>query len=159
MADPVAEQIVDALKTVLEDMTGTYSPDKVVRAAAFDGRVLDPTLNVIYSISTIEMPETRHALGTTNNVGVDLVIGLALCKRFKGEDDTTGEGAKQRLDEQHKLIKAAGDAIRADRQFGGLALDLTVDEWDVSAENTYVEGWAIAFMRITIMFIHSETAA
>lgn len=159
MADPVAEQIIDALKTVLEGMTGTYAPDKVVRAPAFHGGILDPTIETIYSISPGTMEETRHAFGTTNNVGIDLGIGLALCRRFTGLEDTSELGVKQRWDEQLKLIKAAGDAIRADRQLGGLALDLVVDDWDVSADDTYVEKWAIAFMRLTVMFIHSETAA
>ena len=160
MADPKAEQIVDKVKTTLEGITGTYKPDLVLRAAAFHGGLLDPTLETIFSISPGPMEEARHAFGTVNNVGIELSIGVALCQRFKGVDDNRRDpGVKQRWDEQHQLLRAAGDAIRADRQLGGLALDLVIDDIDVSADDTYVENWVVAFMRIVVNYLHSETSS
>lgn len=160
MPDPKAEQIVDAVKDVFEAMTGTYSPDLVVRAPAFHGGLLDETLDCICSISPGPMEETRHAFGTTNNVGIELSIGVALCRRFKGSDDSDqGAGPPQRWDEQLELIRAAGDATRADRQLGGLALDLVIEDIDVSAENTFIKGWAVAFVRLVVSYLHSETSS
>lgn len=161
MADPKAERIVDAVKAKFQEMAaGVYSPRLVLRAAAFHGGLLDDSIDTIYSVSPGPMEETRHAFGTVNNVGVDLSIGVALCKRFAGEDDTGNDTVpKQRWDEQLELIRAATDTIRADRQLGGLALDLVIDDIDVSAENTYIEHWAVAFMRIVVSYLHSETSS
>lgn len=152
-SDPKAEQILDAIKTVLDEMTGTYAPDKVVQVPAFHGGVLDTTYETICSISPGPHEEERQCFGTTNNIRADFSVGLALCRRFKNVDD------EQRWDEQEELLRAALDAIRADRQLGGLALDLTVEDIDKSAANTYVEGWTVTFVRIEVMYLHSETAA
>ena len=160
MADPKADQIRDKVKTTLEGVTGTYKPDLVVRAAAFHQGVLDPTLETIFSISPGPMEEARHAFGTVNNVGIELSIGVALCQRFRGVDDNRRDpGVAEREDEQDELLRAAGDAIRADRQLGGLALDLVIDDIDKSAENTYIENWAVAFMGIVVSYLHSETSS
>lgn len=160
MLDPKAERIVDAVKTTLEEMTGAYAPERVVRAPAFHEGILDSTLKTVYSLSPGEMEETRHAFGTINNVGVNLPIGLALCQKFGGvEDNPVSSFPKQRWDEQLELLRVAGETIRADRQLGGLALDLVVEAIDVSAENTYIEGWAVAFMLINVFYLHSETSA
>lgn len=153
MADPKAEQIIDAVKAVFEAMTGAYAPDKVKRTAAFHGGVLDSSLRTIYSVSPGPTDKARHAFGTVNNIRPELSIGVALCRTFRNLDE------QERWSEQEELLRAAEDAIRADRQLGGLALDLVIDDIDKSAANTYTEGWAIAFMRIVVSYLHSETSS
>jgi hypothetical protein len=159
VADPKAKTIVAAVIASLETITGQYAPDKVVRWVGFDSRVLDPSHATIISVSPDTRADERLTFGTLNNVQVTLPLDLALCRKFDAVEDPFNAPTQDRWDLQEEMCRVVKDKLRADRTFGALILDSEFLATDMNADTTFVEGWAITFLRLNMQFLHSEVTS
>lgn len=158
MADPKAKQIVDALQDALGAITGLFAPDRVVKVPVFNGAALDPSLSTIISMSPDAMANETFSFGSTNSQSVLMPVDLALCRKFTEAEDAFNPPERDRWDIQTEFARAVKDKLLADRQLGGLALYMTVPAVDIAAD-TWVDGWALVFMRVVVQFRHGETTA
>lgn len=148
-----------AIRTLLAGITGTggspywYTPSVVVRAPSFHGGCLDAAYDVIYVIvpdRTLRRKETsRTVLG---QLEFDVVAVKRLPTTYADQNPFAAAAGVIRETYQARL---AGDVERrliADptlASFQGLGvsrLEVTAD--DRSAEDTALEGWACAFLRV-----------
>jgi hypothetical protein len=159
VADPKSKQVIAAVVALLEGITGRYAPDRVVKVAAFHDRVLDSSLATIISLSPDNMTDAAYAAGVVGNMLVEMPLDLALCRKFDGAEDPFNPPSPTRWDEQLEMVRAVKDALRADRQMGQLVHYIEIPNTDLSAENTYTEGWAIAFVRVVVTYQHDDVAA
>ncbi len=158
MAEPIHEQIMAAIKTLLAGIVGTggapywYTPSAVIRAPSFHGGCLDTAQDVIYVIvpdRTLRRKEsTRTLLG---QIEFDVVAVKRLPTSYADQNPfaaaagTIRETYQARLaaDVERKLI--ADPALASLQGLGVSRLEITSD--DRSAEDTALEGWACAFLR------------
>jgi hypothetical protein len=160
VADPKASTLVAAVVTAIEAIAaGKYKPERVVTCATFDGRVLDSSLLSVVSLSPDISNDTNLSFGPTNNVMVEYPIDIAVCRKYDGQDDPFDVPEVRRWNEQNEMVRIVKNALRADRTFGGVALYSEIPNTDQTAENTYIEEWAVSFLRLTIQYRHSEVAA
>jgi hypothetical protein len=165
MALPLKRQIRAALKARLETISGAYRPDRVVEVPAFSGAVLNAGVKTVISMSPDFSADTFLAMGL---VQVEYPIDLAICRQYGGSEDPFNPPALDRWDIQEELERAVKDRIRSefigptrtsDRPLGGLAQNILIPDTDPSEENTYIEGWAVIFLRLTIIFEHPAEAS
>jgi hypothetical protein len=170
VADPMATQIVDEMVDVLEAIVGdggtTYhhKAARVVRAAGFTSACLDESIvdGAIYVLVPGESERSRPgAMGGVrlSELPVDIVIAL----RFTDGDDPFNPPDPTRWDVQDQLLKDAEKALLASDVLNGrsasqLAINVDIVEKDRSPENTFVEGWAVAFMAVRVMYQATEAA-
>lgn len=160
MADPKSKVLVAAVIAALEAIpVGPYKPERVVKASSFNAEVLDSSLRSVVSITPDFSTDSGFSLGAVLNMGVDYPIDIAVCRKFDGIGSPFAPPDPDRWGEQMESVRVVKDALRLDRQFGGAAIWSEVTSTDQTAENTYVEGWAISFLRLTATYRHNEVAS
>jgi hypothetical protein len=158
VAEPIHEQVMAAVRTLLAGIVGTggspywYTPNAVIRSPSFHGGCLHPTHDVVYVIvpdRTLRRKEsTRTLLG---QIEFDVVAlkrlptGYADQNPFAAAAGTIRETYQARLaaDVEARLI--ADPTLASFQGLGVTKLEITSD--DRSAEDTALEGWACAFLR------------
>lgn len=168
MSEPRAEQIAAGIVTLLGAIvsdggaTTTYSCDKAVRAAAFGSACLDTSVDksdaggpTIY-VFVPDRIERRQA--TNREVDCVLFGDLVLAKGFTPPNENpltppvpsrSTVQLRMSRDVEKKLL---GDLTTTIQALGTGAWNVEVSEWDVSPENTFIDGWAIAFGRLLVTY-------
>jgi hypothetical protein len=160
VADPKSKALVAAVVAALEAIpAGQYKPDRVVKCAAFDSRVLDSSLSSVVSLSPDFSTDAALTFGPTLNMVVDYPIDIAVCRKFDGAEDPFNPPSPDRWGEQQEMVRVVKDALRLDRTFGGAAMYSEIPSTDQTAENTFAEGWALSFLRLVVQYRHNEVAS
>lgn len=163
MAESKAEQIVAALRTTLAAITGDsgatywYTVNACVRAAAWENSCLDETLAADATIYVL-VPDTRetirHTIGgaATGHKRSILNVDLVLAHRYTLSDKPHVSETPKRWTVQERVLRDALKAIEADESLGGLALCIDTPTASMAADETWIEGWAVVFQRLAIMY-------
>lgn len=165
MAESVHEQLVAALQTDLSDIVGDgganyfYTPDRVLRQPAFHGGCLDPSLTTIYVLSPGAVDDVlAHS---TIGIRAALTVDVAIATRFQaGTEDPFNEPTPSRWTVQTRLEHDAKKRIRADYKLGrpDLGCFVEIQHTEYVAHQTYLDGWALVFMRLVVHYIYTDTA-
>lgn len=160
MADPKSKVLVAAVVAALEAIpAGQYKPARVVKCAAFNSEVLDSSVGSVVSLSPDFSTDSALTLGATLNMVVEYPIDIAVCLRFNGAGNPFSPPDPERWGEQQEMVRVVKDALRLDRTFGGAAMYSEIPSTDQTAEQTYVDGWAISFLRLVPQYRHDERAS
>lgn len=167
MADSVYEQIVAAVKASIAAIIGDsgatywYTPHKVIRWHALTEECLDASAGdsaTIYVISPGEDEREQMTQGgTAGRNGGDARLTISLCQRYipaDGEQPFASQSV-DRLLIQNRMAQDVEKKLNLDTTLvgsSGLARNLHVQAVDRSAETTWEEGWAIAFMHVRLQF-------
>jgi len=166
-SEPQGELIVAALKTRLEGITAGsdfwYTPHKVLRFAAWCNACLDPSLGsasepaTIYTLSPDDEESGENTYTGTQSL---MHIDLALAQRFEpaGDVDPFNQPDPDRWKVQQRMRNDVRKRIRGDLKVGNTALLVQIPLVDMSAEETFVKGWAVVFMRIEVLYIFEDAA-
>ena len=158
-AEVIAETLVDLIRQqVIEGDDYHYTPDRVERAHAFTKEVLLGGHDVIYILSPAEQEDTEQTYVDTEGLArLDLTVARRL--RAATEDPLKRtEGDELRWTVQNNLVHDAKKAIRGDKKLtsadypDGVALHTSIPLTELSAEDTYLPGWALAYMALEVMF-------
>jgi hypothetical protein len=159
VAEPVHEQIMAAVRNLLAGVVGNggdpywYTPDAVIRSPSFHGGCLHPTHGVVYVIvpdRTLRRKEaTRTLLG---QIEFDVVALKRLPQGYADQNPFSAAGGTIRETYQARLAADVERRLIADpglTSFQGLGVSrLEVTSDDRSAEETAIEGWSCAFLRL-----------
>lgn len=157
-AEPVGEQITQALTTALRGMdAGTYwyPPGRVIRARAFDAINFDDAAASTTTYWLVQESETEAEL-VSQEVRQERQLYLWLATKYP--DDTRGDLAIERdgaAAYQTVVNRLVGDAchlVRQNFRLGGLALNAQVLDKDLTA---YAAGYAVAQVRVQIAYEHA----
>lgn len=160
MADPKSKTLVAAVIAAIEAIpAGQYRPERVVKVDGFDQTVLDSSLSSVVSLSPDYSTDSTLTFGAVLNMVVEYPIDLAVCRKFDGAGGPFNPPNPDRWGEQQEMVRVVKDALRADRTFGGAAMYSEIPTTDQSAENTWVDGWAISFVRLVPQYRHNEVAS
>lgn len=160
MAESIHEQLVAALKTLLEGIVGdggvTYwRTPKVLRAADFYAGCLDESQETIYCLSPDSEDDVFRDSG--REIKSVAMVDLALAARFAAAENPLEQPDPDRWKLQNRLVHDAKKKIRSDYRLGGLCLWIEIPTTDRSAERTFYAGWAIAFLRLHIFYRYADT--
>ena len=174
MAEPRSEQILEALKAQLQAIlsdggtTYWYTPTAVVRGD-FDDDVLDASLGteatpaVVYLLSLDdELDEDETFQATRCEMHVDLLVA----RRFTPANENphlvevaaATDPAMRRQTVQNRLAADAKRALRGNFKLTslaapeGLSLHIRIPLTEKGAQDTFTPGWAIAFLRLEVLF-------
>lgn len=162
MAESIHEQIVVALKTLFEGIVGDggatywYTPTRVVRAAAFQGGLLDDSLSTIYCLSPAD--EDDEFRDSNREIKSIMRVDLAVATRYTDMENPLDPPDPDRWKVQNRIIRDAKKRIRSDYRLGGLCLWIEIPTTERGAEQTFEEGWALAFLRLLIFYRYADTA-
>lgn len=162
MSESIHEQIVVALQTLFGGIVGDggaaywYTPTRVVRAAAFHSGLLDDSLSTIYCLSPAD--EDDEFRDSNREVKTIMRVDLALATRFTEMENPLEPTDPDRWKVQNRLIRDAKKRIRSDYRLGGLCLWIEIPTTERGAEQTFEEGWALAFLRLLIFYRYADTA-
>lgn len=160
--EALCEQIVEALVDRLK--TGTdyvYPPDAVIRCPAWGSHCLDESLAAeptIYTLSPDDEDNEEHTYtATKSSMGIDLTV----VHRFTPAGENTPLSVTldpDRWKVQNRLRDDARKRLRGDLKVGDLALLIQIPLVDLSAEETYVDGWAVVLMRLVVQYTYQDAA-
>lgn len=163
MAESKAERIVAALRTALAAIVGDggatywYTVNACVRAAAWENSCLDETIATDATIYVL-VPDTRetirHTIGgaATGHRRCILNVDLVLAHRYRLSDKPHVSETPKRWTVQERLIRDALTRIESDEGLSGLCLAIDTPTASIAADETWIEGWAVAFQRLAIMY-------
>lgn len=166
MAESKQEQIIAGLVTLFDAIAsdaGTtywYTPN-VTRLPGIQPNILKPgKASGSESILAIIPVDTRGNEESTHEVTKTTQVDLALLKLWAPSAEVPfNTPSPDRMKLQHRLLQDAEKAVLADVRLGGLVDNLYMDWFvDQTAENTYVPGWAVAFVRMTILYHHDKAS-
>lgn len=170
MADAKAEQIADAMRTLLAAITGDsgttywYTPSAVVRAPGLTSECLDTSKgspSTIYVLSPGEEEHERATLGgTSGSYFADARIDLSLCQHFTPgtENPHNSPPDPSRWEIQNRMAQDVLKRLYTDTTLGGLALNLAVTTVHREAEETFDPQWAMTFMRVRVFYQYAASA-
>jgi hypothetical protein len=164
VAESIHEQVIAALKTHLEGIVGDagatywYTPDRVLRPAAFHGACLDSSLTTIYSVSPVRVEEKPVNI----SIGMEaiLTVDLAVATRFTGVDNPFQQEAPIRWTVQTRLERDAKKRLRANYNLlggSGAHRFTAIPVTDYAPDLTYLEGWACVFLRVQLRYTYPDT--
>lgn len=160
--ESIQQQVLDALVARFaaivgdEGATRWYSVDRAVDFASFSSECLDSSLATIYIVSPDETPIEPATLTSSE---AHIVFDISLARRLEVETENPfGAPAENRTRIQNRLIQDATRAINSDPALGGLAIWTYIRYENRKAEDTYIEKWAVAFMRIEVQAIYTDGA-
>jgi len=158
-----------AVRTLLAGIVGTggspywYTPNAVIRSPSFHGGCLHPTHDVVYVIvpdRTLRRKEsTRTLLG---QVEFDVVALKRLPTSYADQNPFAAAAGTIRETYQARLAADVEGRLIADptlasfQSLGVTKLEITSD--DRSAEDTALEGWACAFLRVACEYRYGYLA-
>lgn len=169
MPDPKVKQIVDAVKVILA-AAGLLTPNAVVDAADFTGALLDTTVTapdaqpVIYAVLPVRWPRRAK---TNRTVEIDFTFDLLLAKRFNFENESPFPSETYTPPDPNRFKVQALLAQDVEKKLCGGDLTLGIAngpwntrilEWDASAENTFIAGWAVVFGRAIVTWEYARDA-
>jgi hypothetical protein len=160
MSESISERIAAALQARLAGIVGDggvtywYTPDRVLRVPAFYGDCLTNTLSTIYSVSPDQEEDTYLSFSAVNTV-VKLDLAAARAHRPHTEQPLSAN-TPIRWTVQNRLVQDLRKCLRGDKTLGGLAYDLRIPFVELSAEETYLEGWATVFLRLEVAYAHED---
>lgn len=181
MAEPRSEQILEALKAQLQGIVGDggstfwWTPTAVVRGD-FDDDVLDASLGseaeppVIYLLSLDDQLDEDETFQATR---CELHVDLLVARRFTPATENPHEvevlaatdPTMRRQTVQNRLVADAKRALRGNFKLTsvaapeGLSLHIRIPLTEKGAQDTYTVGWAIAFLRLEVLFDGADQVA
>lgn len=172
MAEPIAEQIVTKVEALLAAITGEVAPTGgTVNGASLTGVFRAPGLRdkdlednkglgdpaILYFLC----PDIENPVQSTwRTITSELPIDIVGAYRFTPSNDSVSEQPTlDRWQIQNRLARAVQDALRGDKTLTGSALYHDFEAVDLSPESTYMEGWALAMLRLVVTYSYTETAA
>lgn len=158
MAESIAEQIAEALKTALEGIVadgGTtywYRPDKVLRVSFFpDQFTFDPAYGEVQYVLSPD-PEEIVEEGTSHQCKAELGFVLQVAKQHRVPTENPYlEQPPIRWTVANRLIRDAVKRLDADVQLAGLAVNVNTVGISIDRDQ-YAEGWAMAQLRFTVSY-------
>lgn len=164
MPESLPEQIAAALQTrfgaIVGDAGATYwyTVNKCLREPQFHGGCLNDDHDTIYVLSPDVEEKQEEATGSIKSL---LRMTLVVASKFrpKSEAPYSSEMPK-RATVENRVIRDAEKKLREDVTLGG-ALNVTNTEAtiiDRDVELTYVEGWALGFLRLLVTYHHRYDA-
>jgi hypothetical protein len=166
VAESVHEQVLAALQAHLAGIVGDggatywYTPDRVLRPAAFHGACLDPSLTTIYSLSPVRVEDKPVNI----SIGMEavLTVDLAVATRFTPD---AGENPLQQTEPfrwtiQSRLERDAKKRLRSNYNLLGVSgahRFTAVPVTDYAPDLTYLEGWALVFLRVQLRYTYPDT--
>jgi hypothetical protein len=165
MAESIHEQMIAALETHLEGIvadagaTYWYTPDAVLRTPAFHGACLETGLTTIYSLSPVRIEDKPVNI----SIGMEAIatVDLAVATRFvPSSENPFSADTPLRWTVQTRLERDAKKRLRANYNLLGAdgghrftAIPVT----DYASDLTYLEGWAIVFLRVQLRYNYRDT--
>lgn len=165
MAESIHEQIVAALKTLLEGIVGDggatywYTPDRVLRRPAFTENILDSSLTTIYCLSPADEDDVFR--DSNREIRSAMRVTLTVASQFTppSEADPFDQPDPDQWKVQSRLVRDVKKRIRSDYRLGGLCLWVEIPITELGAEQTDIlQGWALAFMNLVINYRYADTA-
>lgn len=154
MAESQSERILAQVVTVLAGIVGdsgtTYwHTYKVARSKAIEATMLDPSLDE--DALLILVPEIVDNQEETNREITKLlrfdVIGA---KKHSLPDGVFDADIPIRWTVQNRIEQDVEKKLRVDVTLGGLSENVELPTVDMSAETTFVEGWALVLINVLI---------
>lgn len=157
--EQIAAAIVTSLETIVGDGGASWWFTPVVkRTHAVEMASLDPTLDVLYLVSPDRKEESRRT-----NAGIGCIVRgrafltLTLLKRFTPATENPIEAeAPIRWTLQERLEQDVRKKLREDPKLGGISTDLDLTDSEEGPEETFLEGWALAFMRLQVTYHYAQ---
>ena len=172
MSEHTQERVLQALQSAFQAIvagesygggTYNYTPKHVLRFPALTSECLraDADGNVIYVISP---DETQINPSTFTDDEAMAAFDISLARRFtptKG-DDPYDPPTEDRLLIQNRLLQDAMGCLAAVNEAQTRPFGITVQIHprfeNRKAEDTYMAGWALAFLRIDVQYDYTRTA-
>lgn len=169
MSEPRSEQIVAGAVNLLAAIVGDggvstwYTCDKASRAAAFGLACLDSSITTAAAdkapTSYVLIPDKAEgSLKTSRQRLATLYCDLALARVFAPGSESPltppdpDRGKVQRrmaADVEKALI---GDIPATCAALGSAVEMVDITDWDMSPENTFIDGWALVFGRLMVVY-------
>lgn len=177
MAEPKGEQVVALVQTTLQAIVGdegatrwyTPSPKGVIRPRVFSRECLNVHLGdasnppTIYAI--VPADNWRSRPGAFGGVRLnEWALRIVGARRFEpSSEDPFQPPTPERQTIQHRILADVEAALLASDSLNGrasssVAINVDIRRKDTSPENTYVKGWAVAYMEIVVLFQSTESA-
>lgn len=160
MAESAHELVIDALRDHLAGIVGDdgvtfwFTPDRVVRVPAFHGAVLETGLTTIYSLSPVRVEETPENISL--GMRAMLTVDLAVATKFDPQtEDPFLQEAPIRWTVQTRLERDAKKRLRSDFTLlgnTGAHRFTTIPVTDYASDLTYLESWAVVFLRVQLHY-------
>ena len=158
--EPVVEQIEAAVETALGAIvTGSdywYTPSDVARWGALTDNCLDPVKGKVGPIYLISHDRVEAQLGVARVVDRMLYLDIAAVSLLPSS--TTPEGpfttdAYKRYRTQNRMDADIRKKLTGgDLTLGGLAYNTEILTTSMDAEETWLDSWALVFLRVRISF-------
>jgi len=168
MAESIAEGVVEAIRTrlegIAEDNGATYwfTPDRVIRTPTLTEQCLDASLSTIYALIPDEEEKVEEASLTLHG---DMRLDLALATRFApASENPLNPPDPDRWKLQNRMARDVQRRLLDDSTtplswFGALGVEnLEVLIIDRTPEHTFLQGWALVFLRIVVRYSHLVSA-
>jgi len=162
MAESIAEQIMVALQAKLAGIvadggaTYWYTPEKVARYFEFSDKVIARQ----YAAYFVMVPDDMEAVEEPSFiVREDMSVDIAgLVRIDQGVEDPFDPDSSIPLRNtvQHRILRDAKRALRQDVSLGGLAENVMIPTSELGPERTYLDGWALVFMRVVVEFSYDR---
>jgi len=164
MAESIHEQVVAAIKTSLAAIvadggsTYWYTPSAVVRYGGFSMECLSETKGSTI-IVLIPGEEERVPFAMGGRWQARCMLDIAAATQFAPvTEDPFNPPSPDRWQVQNRLARDIEKKLLAGATVGGLAIDTEVQVVDRDPEDTYVERWAVVFLRVLVIYEYTETA-
>lgn len=165
MAESIHEQLIVALAAHLAGIVGDggatywYTPDRVVRTPTFHSACLDPSLTTIYSLSPVRVEDkpVNISIGMESIATVDLA---AATKFNPATEDPFKQEEPIRWTVQTRLERDAKKRLRSNYNLLGVSGGhrfTAIPVTDYASDLTYLEGWALVFLRLQLRFTYPDT--
>ena len=154
MAESQSERIMAEVVTVLDAIVGdagtTYWHSyRVARTKAIEQKMLDPSLDE--DAMLIIVPEiVTNTEETNKEITKFLRFDVIGAKKHSLPDDVFDAETPIRWTIQNRIEQDVEKKLRADVTLGGLSENVEVETVDMSAEFTYVAGWALVLMNVLV---------
>jgi hypothetical protein len=170
MAEPRSEQVIAAVLTKLGAIVGDggatfWNTPKAVRAFVVNDELLDPSVagpntnyDTIIAVTPDRKEEQRASMGGASClIRCRSFMTLTLLKPYiPATENPHLVEAPDRSTIQERMEQDVRKKLRADRKLGGTASDLELTDSEEGADETYVPGWAVAFMRLVVTFHYPQ---
>jgi hypothetical protein len=155
-AERIAAKMVEYLGAIQSEWG--YAP-RAVRADTIDARLLDPSLGTVYALTPDHKDEQR-----ATNDGPGCIINcrafylLTLLTVYVNNDNPFNADLPLRQTVQERMCADVRKKLLDDPRLGGLSIDLTLNRSEENPNETTVEGWALAFMEVTVRYHYTKEA-